>query len=238
MVKLLKADIEALKTPEYQEKLKDRDRNYADLEPLLESLALYKMWGKMKDGASLMEVGRFNALYRKVYSRVVAESDILITCCGHAGVEDIQPYFKPAVVIVDSCHLASVPEAWIPLLTYSGIRIRTLLGDRSKLPMSGVDQNKPEKKTCEGSLMGLLASRGVPIHELETQYIVANDEGGGVAAQQGEVAGQDGQLGLAAMEDVQKRGEGFMGRRRPCTCGSQKKYKHCCGKGDGGKGES
>lgn len=194
MVKLIKADIETLKTPEYQEKLKNRFENYAKLEPLLESRELWSMWKKIEDDAPLMEISRFNELYRKVYARVIADADILITCCDRIGVEDIYPFFKPTVVLIDNCNLASVPEAWIPLLTYNGTRIRTLIGGDRSASAKVTDSSKPET-ACEGSLIELLASRGVPVHELQTQYSI-------VTLDQRTDAGANGQGGQAAMQDV------------------------------------
>lgn len=43
-------------------------------------------------------------LYQKIYFRIIAEADIIITPCHDTGVDEIYENFQPTVGIVNNCN--------------------------------------------------------------------------------------------------------------------------------------
>lgn len=154
---------------------------------------------------------RFLHLYNKVYFRVIAEADIIITSCHSAGVEELYSHFRPTVAIVDSCNLAAEPEALIPLLMYKDIRFRILLGNRGEVHPHTLPANDPYAVWRQFSLLERLARTDVPVYEMKHQFTSLQ------ANQQDEVS----------LEGI--GGGGRIARNKPCPCGSRRKYKKCCG---------
>ena len=110
-------------------------------------------------------------LYDKIYFRVIAEADIIVTSCHDAGADDLYSHFQPTVAIVDNCNLASEPEAWIPLLMYKNIRFRILLGNRSELRPHTFPPSDPWAAQRQLSLLERFALTEVPVHELKSQFL-------------------------------------------------------------------
>ena len=150
-------------------------------------------------------------LYNKIYFRVIAEADIIVTPCHDAGTDDLYKHFRPTVAIVDSCNLASEPEAWIPLLMYKDIRFRILLGNRSELRPHTRPPSDQWAAQRQLSLLERFALTEVPVYELKSQFFPprANPKH---EANLDEFGGRD-----------------TIPRNKPCPCGSRKKYKKCCG---------
>ena len=110
-------------------------------------------------------------LYNKIYFRIIAEADIIVTSCHDAGTADLYRHFRPTVAIVDSCNLASEPEAWIPLLMYKDIHFRILLGNRSELRPHTFPPSDPWAAQHQLSLLERFASTEVPVYELKSQFL-------------------------------------------------------------------
>ena len=117
------------------------------------------------------EKKRLLYLYNKIYFRIIAEADIIVTSCHEAGTDDLYRHFRPTVAIVDSCNLASEPEAWIPLLMYKDIRFRILLGNRSELRPHTFPPSDPWAAQRQLSLLERFALTEVPVHELKSQFL-------------------------------------------------------------------
>ena len=150
-------------------------------------------------------------LYNKIYFRVIAEADIIVTSCHDAGTDDLYRHFRPTVAIVDSCNLASEPEAWIPLLMYKDIRFRILLGNRSELRPHTCPPSDPWAAQRQLSLLERFALTEVPVYELKSQFLPPKADPKH-EANLDEFGGRD-----------------TIPRNKPCPCGSRKKYKKCCG---------
>ena len=154
---------------------------------------------------------RLHYLYNKIYFRVIAEADIIVTSCHDAGTDNLYEHFRPTVAIVDSCNLASEPEAWIPLLMYKDIRFRILLGNRSELrphDRPPIDQWDLQRQV---SLLERFALTEVPVYELKSQFLPPRAD-----------PEHEANLDESYARDT-------IPRNKPCPCGSRKKYKKCCG---------
>ena len=150
-------------------------------------------------------------LYDKIHFRVIAEADIIVTTCHEAGTDNLYRHFRPSVAIVDSCNLASEPEAWIPLLMYKDIRFRILLGNRSELRPHTFPPSDPWAAQRQLSLLERFALTEVPVYELKSQFLPPK-AGSKNGAKLDQVCGRD-----------------TVPRNKPCPCGSRRKYKKCCG---------
>lgn len=157
------------------------------------------------------DTNRFLHLYNKIYFRVIAGADVIITSCHNAGVEDLYSNFRPTVAIVDDYNLAAEPEAWIPLLMYKDIRFRILLGDRAKLRPHTMPADDPWAAQRQLSLLERWALTEVPVYDLKTQFLSLE-----INLQHKENSDENG-------------GRGMLARNEPCLCGSRRKYKKCCG---------
>ena len=150
-------------------------------------------------------------LYNKIYFRVIAEADIIVASCHDAGTDDLYRHFRPTVAIVDSCTLASEPEAWIPLLMYKDIRFRILLGNRSELRPHDFPPSDPWAAQRQLSLLERFALTEVPVYELKSQLLPPK-------------ANPKHETNLDKFG-----GKNTIPRSKPCPCGSRKKHKKCCG---------
>ena len=150
-------------------------------------------------------------LYNKICFRVIAEADIIVTSCHDAGTDDLYRHYRPTVAIVDSCNLASEPEAWIPLLMYKDIRFRILLGNRSELRPHTFPASDPWAAQRQLSLLERFALTEVPVYELKSQFLPPE-------------ADQKHEANLDHFG-----GRDTIPRNKPCPCGAKKKYKKCCG---------
>lgn len=148
---------------------------------------------------------RFLYLYNKLYFRVVKEADIIITSCHSAGVDEIVDHFRPTVAIVDQAHLATKPEALIPLLLYEDVRFRILLGDIKGPQPHQFPADGPSAAQRQLSLLEQWTSMGVPVFKMQHQY-------------------------PEELQEVNGGQQVLIARGKPCPCGSKRKFKKCCGK--------
>ena len=150
-------------------------------------------------------------LYNKIYFRVIAEAEIIVTSCHDAGADDLYRNFRPTVAIVDNCNLASEPEAWIPLLMYKDIRFRILLGNRSELRPHTFPPSDPWAAQRQLSLLERFALTEIPVYELKSQFLPPKAD-----------PKHEANLDESYATDT-------IPRNKPCPCGSRRKYKKCCG---------
>ena len=154
---------------------------------------------------------RLHYLYNKIYFRIIAEADIIVTSCHDAGTDDLCRNFRPTVAIVDNCNLASKPEAWISLLMYKDIRFRILLGNRSELRPHDLPPSDPWAAQRQLTLLERFALTEVPVYELKSQFLPLKTD----------------PKHQASLDESYARDT--IPRNKPCPCGSRKKYKKCCG---------
>ena len=158
---------------------------------------------KDSSGKTEDERTRLHYLYNKIYFRIIAGADIIVTSCYDAGTDDLYRHFRPTV--------ASEPEAWIPLLMYKDIRFRILLGNRSELRPHTLPPSDPWAAQRQLSLLERFALTEVPVYELKSQFLPPKTD-----------SKHEASLDESCAKDT-------IPRNKPCPCGSRKKYKKCCG---------
>lgn len=109
--KTLRENTRIFNTPEKQALYKDHQKYHTSLQHLVESQLLWDLMPTIRGDPYEDDYKRFLHLYNKVYFRVIAQADIIITSCHSAGVEELYSHFRPTVAIVDNCNLAAESEA-------------------------------------------------------------------------------------------------------------------------------